>query len=66
VARVAVAAEFGGFDAVARMSWQEFALARAYLTEKRIWSPRRAQEREAAALEEAQAKASRKALNQRR
>jgi hypothetical protein len=59
--RVAVAADFGGFAAIEAMSWQDYALARQYLAEKYVGS----RLREAKAVEDAKAAASRKALGQR-
>lgn len=56
--RVAVAAEFGGFEAIDRMTWQDYALARQFLSEKHVGS----RIREAKAIEDAQAKAARKNL----
>jgi hypothetical protein len=56
-----VAAEFGGFDAIDRMTWEDYALARQYLVEHRIGTRLREQR----AVEDAQAKAAKKALDAR-
>lgn len=53
-----MAARFGGFDAIGRMTWQEYALARQLLVEERIGT----RVREAKAVEDAKHKASVKAL----
>lgn len=48
------------------MSWPDYALARKYLLEEFVGTPVRRAEREAKAIEDARANASRKALSQRR
>jgi hypothetical protein len=53
-----VASEFGGFEAVKRMTWEEYSLARQFISEKYVGS----RIREAKAVEDAQAKAARKNL----
>lgn len=56
-----MAAEFGGFAAIEAMTWQEYALARQYLVEHRIGTRLREQR----AIEDAKAKAAKKALSDR-
>lgn len=57
-----MAANFGGFEAVSRMTWQEFALARQYLVEREIGT----RLREAKAVEDAKAKRAKKELERKR
>jgi hypothetical protein len=59
---VAVARHFGGFAAVDRMTWQEYALARQMLVEERIGT----RIREAQRVEDAKFRKSKKALEKRR
>ena len=56
-----MARHFGGFAAIDAMSWQEYALARQLLVEERIGT----RLREAQHVEDAKARASRKAMSSR-
>lgn len=53
-----MAEAFGGFEAVDRMTWQDFALARQFLTERHVGRPHR----EAKAREDQIAKQAKQAL----